>query len=80
MWYPPATEVTAFPTAALSTLGTGNNDKPGKCGEQEILSQMKVWKTREYWMYFGFSKLHSWDNRSAVRRSRFYQRFLMGRR
>ena len=27
MWYPPATEVKAFPTAALSTSGTGNGEK-----------------------------------------------------
>ena len=39
MWYPPVTEVKAFPTAALSTSGTGND---GKIGQREIWSQMKV--------------------------------------
>jgi len=80
MWYPPATEVKAFPTAALSTSGIGNDDKIGKSGQRKILAQMKVWKFQKYWIYFGFFKLHSWDKRSAVRQSRFYQRFLMGRR
>ena len=34
MWYPPATEVKAFPTAALSTSGTGNDDNTTTSGQQ----------------------------------------------
>ena len=29
------------------------------------MAQMKVWKTQEYFVYFAFFKLHSWDKRSA---------------
>ena len=46
MWYPPVTEVKAFPTAALSTSGIGNDDKIGKSGQREILAQMKFENSR----------------------------------
>jgi len=42
----------------------------------QILGQMKVWKTQEYFVYFKFYKLHSWTERSVGSRSRFYQWFL----
>jgi hypothetical protein len=42
MWYPPVTEVIAFPTAALSTSGIGNGDESDKSGQWKILTQMKV--------------------------------------
>ena len=54
----------------------GNDDKIGKSGQREILTQIEVWITQEYCMYFKFSKLKSWVKRSVVRRRRFHQRFL----
>jgi len=53
----------------------GSSDEIDKSGWREILHQMKDWKTQEYWMYFKFSKLHSWGKRSVMRRRRFIQRF-----
>ena len=34
-----------------------------------VLTRAKVWKMREYWMYFPFFMLHDWGKRSAEARS-----------
>ena len=36
------------------------------------MTQAKVWKMREYWMYFPFFILHDWGKRSAEARSSHY--------
>ena len=36
------------------------------------MTQAKVWKMREYWMYFAFFILHDWDKRSAEALSSHY--------
>ena len=53
----------------------GSDEKIGKSGQREILLQIKVWKTQEYFVYFKFFKLRLWGKRSAERRRRFFQRF-----
>ncbi|MBQ3542649.1 MAG: hypothetical protein IJA45_05920, partial [Oscillospiraceae bacterium] len=45
---------------------------------REILTQIKVQKTKEYCMYFEFYELKSWGKRSANNRRRFNQRLLEG--
>ena len=44
--------------------GTSKNELLNGC--PEILAQIEVWKTQEYWMYFKFFKLNSWDKRSGT--------------
>jgi len=39
---------------------------------REILGQMKVWKPKEYFVYFEVFKLHSCTKRSAERRKRIF--------
>ena len=39
---------------------------------REILTQAKVWKMREYSVYFPFFILHDWGKRSAEARSSHY--------
>ena len=41
----------------------------GKEIRREILTQAKVWKMREYFVYFPFFILHDWGKRSAEARS-----------
>ena len=41
----------------------------GQGDSASILAQKKVWKMREYWMYFPFFILHDWGKRSAEARS-----------
>ena len=36
------------------------------------MTQAKVWKMREYWMYFPFFILHDWGKRFAEARSSHY--------
>ena len=50
------------------------DDMTGKRGWREILAQIKVWKTQEYFVYFGSYKRKSWGKRSAIRRRRSCQR------
>ena len=54
------------------------DDSFGKSGWREILAQVKVPKTQEYFVYFKFFKLHSWAKRSASRRRRMDQRLHLG--
>ena len=37
----------------------------GQGDSASVLAQAKVWKMREYWMYFPFFILHDWGKRSA---------------
>ena len=41
----------------------------GQGDSASVLHQEKVWKMREYWMYFPFFILHDWDKISAEARS-----------
>ena len=40
----------------------------GQGDSASVLIQAKVWKMREYWMYFPFFILHDWGKRSAEAR------------
>ena len=37
----------------------------GQGDSASVLTRAKVWKMREYWMYFPFFILHDWGKRSA---------------
>ena len=41
----------------------------GQGDSASVLTRAKVWKMREYWMYFPFFILHDWGKRSAEARS-----------
>ena len=41
----------------------------GQGDSASVLTRAKVWKMREYWMYFPFFILHDWKKRSAEARS-----------
>ena len=41
----------------------------GQGDSASVLTQAKVWKTREYWMYFPFFILHDWGKMSVEARS-----------
>ena len=41
----------------------------GQGDSASVLTRAKVWKMREYWMYFPFFMLHDWGKRSAEARS-----------
>ena len=41
----------------------------GQEDSASVLTQAKVWKMREYWMYSPFFILHDWAKRSAEARS-----------
>ena len=51
-------------------------DLIGKSSWREILSQIKVWKTQEYFVYFKFYKPQSCDKRSVRYRRQSDQRLL----
>ena len=41
----------------------------GQGDSASVLTRAKVWKMREYWMYFPFFILHDWGKRSAEARN-----------
>ena len=41
----------------------------GQGDSASVLTQAKVWKMGEYWMYFPFFILHDWVKRSAETRN-----------
>ena len=40
----------------------------GQRDSASVLTRAKVWKMREYWMYFPFFILHDWGKKSAEAR------------
>ena len=48
----------------------GSTAQFGKKSQTEFLSQFKVWKTKEYCMYFSFFKLKKWGKKAAETRRR----------
>ena len=59
--------------ASLSFFGTlrelGQHRLMGQGDSASVLTRAKVWKMREYWMYFPFFILHDRGKRSAEERS-----------
>ena len=64
------------PFLSLRGLSEVADDKIGKDDWREILTQMKVWKTKSYFVYYKFFKLNSCGKRSAKSRRQFNQRLL----
>ena len=48
----------------------GSTAQFGKKSQTGFLLQFKVWKTKEYWMYFWFFKLKKWSKKTAETRRR----------
>lgn len=48
----------------------GSTAKFGKKSQTGFLPQFKVWKTKEYCMYFSFFKLKKWGKKTAETRRR----------
>ena len=46
----------------------GNTAQFGKKPQPGFLAQFKVWKTKEYCMYFSFFKLKKWGKKTAAAR------------
>ena len=46
----------------------GNTAQFGKKPQPGFLAQFKVWKTKEYSMYFSFFKLKKWGKKTAAAR------------
>ena len=66
--------ITGFVSKLRQSIWTVTDGSIGKSYQREILSQMKVWKTQEYFVYFAFFKLHSWGKISAEGRRQFGRR------
>ena len=48
----------------------GSTAQFGKKSQTGFLPQFKVWKAKEYCMYFSFFKLKKWDKKTAETRRR----------
>jgi len=53
----------------------GSSDEIGREKRRQILTQLKVLKLVEYWVYFPISKLFAWGKRSVCQPQTIYSEF-----